>query len=318
LRRPEVQQQTCRVEVPMTPQSPHPLTLEQQQTLATFTATLDGGGAAWLDQAGLASAFCTAEAISSHDLPLEIRPLIGQSMRSQAHALGIDVEQIVLERGDGGYWAARKFCACKEEAVVELLEAEGWFAVHDEGAVVDLLLRGIGGSEMRAISNELQLDDLGYQWPFCFFNLLRARFLNAPVGSPDFTLKNECAKRVVARMMVPLRCEEELVTLVRENLLNVHSGKWGAFYGMRHFAWELYRALPIQFWRKYIEICTEKGEMSTGWPDVTAVRNGSVQFIEVKGKDKLQKSQIRWFCAVRLPLVLDARIAWIKECSKKP
>jgi hypothetical protein len=80
----------------------------------------------------------------------------------------------------------------------------------------------------------------------------------------------------------------------------------------------LYSALGSYRLHKLAElIFTDPYTYRNGWPDLTLVQNNMLLFVEVKTTDKLHKSQLTSFPAIRKAIDADIRVVVLRTTSSK-
>jgi hypothetical protein len=261
----------------------------------------------WVDSVGPASAFCSAQVALRIHLSHKHRKLQSLNLRKQLSALNLRHETIDLASVGKRFLGKRTDFEKKEEAIADILTDTSTMACHDEGLCVRLLVNALAGETMADLLLDYEHYYRQHQWPHAFYSMMRPIFLNAYPGSILDAQREACISKIARSLEQQLESPDHLLRLAQP-LKKAHFGQFEVLQSRAAFVIALHQALPSTLWANYVRICFDIGHQTQGWPDITAVTNGSVRFIEVKCHDKLQLSQIDWLANVAEPLGLDASV----------
>ena len=231
-------------------------------------------------------------------------------LTKQAELLGLEIESISVSRGEKGFSTGRKAFLSKEKAVAAWYSenSDSRESYSDEGQTARVLLHLMYDEAATSIP---YIGDYPYTGlrSFWFVTHFRERFFNVEPGDQEHELSQDFLARLQSTNLPRYRDEQyvrrRLVEERRKNPADIAAGH----PRMASQVARLAQVTEENFWNRIILQKVKYGPFTTGWPDVTLVSPESVEFVEVKDKDKMHQTQIAWWLRVAADTGLKGRIA---------
>jgi hypothetical protein len=207
------------------------------------------------------------------------------SLRDQCDTLGLPFHRIEVSRSAEG-WLVEDAFHRPERAAAVMLRAEGWTCATCEGGPMLLLMKAACLERLMELSSLGAADSL-------------TRFLEA-----QFVINADHLESIFDAI------SRATTAQVRRNFDAIYAAGVDAYYpGVSgDLIEQLHRALGSRLSSIASRFAGDAYCYRAGWPDITAVRDGTVLFREIKTTDKLHRSQIETIGNVLLPEGLNVDV----------
>ena len=207
------------------------------------------------------------------------------SLRDQCEALGLRFHRVEVPRAAEG-WLVQDTFHRPEHAAAAMLRAEGWTCATCEGGPMLLLMKAA------CLERLMELNSLGAADSL-------TRFLEA-----QFVINADHLDSIFAAIGAATTNQ------VRRNFDAIYAAGVDEYYpGVSgELIEQLHHALGSRLSSIARRFAGDAYCYRAGWPDITAVRDGTVLFREIKTTDKLHRSQIETIGNVLLPAGLDVDV----------
>lgn len=226
-------------------------------------------------------------------------------IKENVQGFGIPGYSISVERGEGKapYWSYKRESNLQPEAVITmLLEDHDFVVMNGEGGLIreffDLLQliayeEHHNGSMVKKTAKgvRISLRPCGATAPNSPFTIEYIRKLLTTSSINEIIEYLEIYGQLLSYKDTLGFQEEELVTI-----------------------YEFMKAFTLERLLAMFELaCSSPWKGLSGWPDITAIKDNCVHFIEVKTKDSLTKNQKYWLTLYKDVLDIDYRIIRLKQ-----
>jgi len=201
------------------------------------------------------------------------------SLRAQCDALGVAFDRRELPRDVVGWHVDGRAYYRPEHAAAAILRAEGWTCATCEGGPMLLLMKAA------CLERLMELNTLGAADSL-------TRFLEA-----QFVINAAHLDSIYAAIgrATTAQVRENFEAIYAAGVDDCYPGVTGDLIDQLHVA------LGPQLPSIAARFASDSYCYRAGWPDITAVRNGTVLFREIKTSDKLHRSQLETIGNVLLP-----------------
>lgn len=212
-------------------------------------------------------------------MPKSLVPKMRRSLAGQCVEIGVPFSRIELTRGEAGWEVAGTPYPRPEHAVAALMRTNGWTCATCEGGPMLLLMKAA------CLQRLMDLNEFGAADSLRRF--LEAQFV---INARDI----DSIIRAIATTSIDQVCA---------NFEAIYAAGVDEYYpGVSvDLIRQLHGALGPMLPRIATRFATDPYAFRAGWPDITAVRDGTILLREVKTSDKLHASQQRTIGGLLIP-----------------